>query len=143
VASACRRFLWFGAISAVALCCVTVIEAQGKTTRACRTPDEPKRFEVRFQYIVQDDRVVRRPRANRRFYVGYSVKIGNADIRLTIRRAGRTVWAHPEKGTVQDGGALEYPVPGLRRGRYRMTMHADSDAKDQKICLSRALIVRR
>jgi len=107
----------------------------------CQRSDELKKFDVRFSYISQGARVVDRPRANRPFKVGYSVK-ASAFIRVTIRRNGRTLWSYPKKGTIRDYGALELKVPGLRRGEYTLALRAYSPRVDQKQCLRRQLIVR-
>jgi len=112
------------------------------TTPACAPAGEPKEFEVTFRYIVQDRRTVRQPRQNRPFTVGYSVKTA-AQIRLTIRRSGKTFFAYPKAGTIRKAGELDIRVPRLRHGRYRQTMQAYSARKNQTLCPSRTLVVRR
>ena len=110
--------------------------------RGC-APRSQWRFTIRFLYIRQRGRVVRRPTSRRGFrlylYVG-----AQARLVLQARRAGRLRWRYPRRGSSPPrGGRVRIDAKRLRRGRYRLAVQAQSRSLNQRICRTFTLRVRR
>jgi sugar lactone lactonase YvrE len=102
----------------------------------------PALFRLRFGYIEQRGRVTRRPRARRPFSVLFYVGT-RAQVWLSVERGGRARWRIPRTGTVTRQGAAKFRLPGLRPGRYRLRLRADSSVHRQRLCIDLRLRVRR
>jgi hypothetical protein len=111
--------------------------------RPC-TPASRASFRVNFNYVKQRSRVVRRPRARRRFAVYVYVSTPTR-VSLRVVRGGITRLRVPRRGTLirQGGFKLSTGRRGLRAGLYQLRLTASSAAHNQRVCVTRSLRVRR